>query len=153
MLTLFHWLMEAISARLPEKPFVVRGPDLKVWFCLLPDFDEPLSSLNSFFSCLPVLLEKEPGWNLIFALTDCFAYRRSSLIFRSADGSGENAWGGWTNRQGCPHCLQSHLWRHHPQKLLLLQCNCVPLSLQRTDTLKFIEHSNISVYRLPTTLG
>lgn len=79
---------------LPEEPFVVRRLDLKVWFCLLPDFDESLSSLSSFFSCLSVLLEKERGWGLIFALTDYFAYRRSStLVFPSADGSGENAWG------------------------------------------------------------
>lgn len=87
--------------RLSEEPFVVRGQDLKVWFCLLPDFDESLSSLSSFFSCLPVLLEKEPGWSLIFTLTDCFAYRRSSsLIFPSTDGAGENTWGWWTNRRG-----------------------------------------------------
>lgn len=28
-----------------------------------------------------------------------------------------------------------------------------PLSLQRTDTLKSVEYSNVSFYRFPTTLG
>lgn len=90
--------------------------------------------------CLPALLGKEPGQNLIFALTDCFACRSSSfLILSSADGSGENAWDQRSNRQWCTHFLQPHLCRHHPEKPLLLKCECDTLSLQRPDTLKFVE--------------
>lgn len=101
-----------------------------------------------FFSWLPLLFGKEPEWSLIFALTDCFAYRSSSsLIFPSADRSGENACGWWTNRRG-----PAEPFVKTPSTEASALALCVTLHLQRTDTLKFIGHLSISFYRPPATL-
>lgn len=55
---------------------VVGLPHLWLWQVLYPLWPQ--------FFCFPILLGKEPGWSLIFALTDCSACRNSSSLILQA---------------------------------------------------------------------
>lgn len=101
---------------------------------------------SSFCPLTSVLLRPCPpwltaSWSLSFAFTVCSASRSSSSL--PLPGRRGRVKMCAMNQQGCPRCLQTHMWGLHPQKLLLLQCESGTLTLGRADTFKFIEHSNI----------